>query len=275
MALLAVVQMASGSDLQQNMAMACEAIAQAAQMGAQLVAFPEEFATLGLSADQKMRIAEPYQQGPLQAQIAQCAAKHGIWVVAGTLPIKATDHKITASCLVFDAKGNIQARYDKLHLFDVQISETEAYNESNRVQAGNHTTVFDSPVGKMGLSICYDLRFPELYRRMMQQGAEILLVPSAFTQPTGKAHWEILLRARAIENLCYVAAPAEVGKRENGKGTYGHSMIIGPWGECLAQARTDPMVITAEIDLTKMRQIRHDFPALQHCRELLISTPPR
>lgn len=266
MAIVSILQMASGGDVQKNMDMACEGIQKAALGGAQLVALPEEFATLGLSADAKRAIAEKAGDGPMQAQLSQCAADNKIWIVGGALPIQAPNHKITSSCFVFDAEGKGQCRYDKVHLFDVQISENEAYQESLLVEAGHATKVIDTPVGRIGLAICYDVRFPEQFRLLMQQGVEIIIVPSAFTIPTGEAHWEVLLRARAIENLCYVLAPAECGLRQNGKGTYGHSLMIGPWGEILQQAGMEPALLTAEIDLARLHQIRSTFPAIEHAR---------
>ena len=266
MALISILQLASGGDVQSNLDKACEGIKQAALAGAKLVALPEEFATLGLSSEAKGALAEKEGEGPLQNQLAQCASDHNIWIIAGTLPIQAANQKITSTCLVFDAKGKIQGRYDKIHLFDVQVNANEAYQESALVEAGRAIQVLDTPVGRIGLAICYDVRFPEQFRLMMQQGAEIIVVPSAFTIPTGQAHWEILLRARAIENLCYVLAPAECGVRMTGKGTYGHSLIIGPWGDIMQQAGMAPQLLTAEIDLARLYQIRDTFPALAHAK---------
>lgn len=264
--MIAAIQMVSTSNLQENLNQVCSLIAKAAQNGAKLIVLPEEFLTLGLTPAKRIDIAETYQQGPIQQRLQKAAQQNNVWLVAGTLPIKTTlQNKIAAACVVFNHKGDFVARYDKIHLFDVNV-EQESYQESDTIQRGEDIVVVDTPLGKMGLSICYDVRFPELYRTLMKKGADFFVVPSAFTVPTGKVHWEVLLKARAIENLCYVIAPNEAGTRANGLKTYGHSLILSPWGEILAQAQDEETVLYAEIDLNSQRQLRSKFPALKHIR---------
>lgn len=271
MALVAALQMASTKDVEHNLTMACEGIEKAALAGAKLVALPEEFLSLLLKPEEKVKIAEDYLNGPLQKALANAAKKNNIWVVAGTLPLRnESNDKIFSSCLTFNDKGECVARYDKIHLFDVTVENGESYFESQRIDAGDGICVIDTPFGKMGVAICYDLRFPELFRLMMLKGAQIIVLPSAFTVNTGKVHWEVLLRARAIENLCYVIAPNQVGVRLSGHGTYGHSMIVGPWGEVLVSLQEKPGLITTDIDMEKMQKIRTQFPVLTHCRPFLM-----
>jgi len=271
MSLIAAIQIASTKDVNQNLAFACKEIEKAAEAGAKMVALPEEFISLLLTPDEKLQIAEPYLKGPIQQALAGVAKKNNIWIVAGTLPLKSdVSHKIFSSCLTFNNSGECVARYDKIHLFDVTVENGESYFESQRINAGDVVTVIDTPFGKMGIAICYDLRFPELFRLMMLKGAQIIVLPSAFTVNTGKVHWEVLLRARAIENLCYVVAPNQVGVRLSGHGTYGHSMIVGPWGDVLASLSEQPGLITAEVDIEKMNKIRTQFPSLTHCRPFLM-----
>lgn len=271
MALASVIQLQSGSDSAKNLEMACEGIQHAAEAGAKLVALPEEFLTLGLTREQKKACAEEYNNGPFQTAIADCAKKNNIWVVAGTLPIKAPNGKIASTCIVFDSAGSVKARYDKIHLFDVTVSETERYCESDAFEAGDKVVVLDTPIGRVGLAICYDVRFPELFRAMAFQGAEVFILPSAFTIPTGTVHWEVLIRARAIENLCYMLAPNESGFRPQNVGTYGHSMIISPWGEVLAHTTHEPQVMLVEIDLKALENMRQEFPVLSHRKQTVMT----
>jgi len=259
--------MNSTSNVEENVQRASYFIAQAAQKGARLAVLPENFAHLGLTPDQTLKIAEEDGQGFIQAALKKVAKQNHIWVVGGTIPIKSpVKNKVFSSCLVWDNQGNCVKRYDKIHLFDVIVAEKEPYRESLLITPGNEIQVVNSTVGKIGLAICYDLRFPELFRKLMLQGAQILVLPSAFTVPTGKAHWETLIRARAIENLCYVIASAEVGSRANGTKTYGHSMIVDPWGEIIASLPEGEGFITATIDLKKLNDIRQQFPALTHIK---------
>lgn len=187
-----------------------------------------------------------------------------MWVIAGTLPLKGLQDRVKTSCLVFDDEGRCAARYDKIHLFDVRVSEQEAHQESATIERGDEVVVVDTPVGRVGLTVCYDLRFPELYRQLVLRGAELFTVPSAFTAVTGVAHWEVLLRARAIENLCYVIAPNQGGLHENGRQTYGHSMIVEPWGKVVAQQENGVGMLTADIDLQRLQQLRRQFPCNDH-----------
>lgn len=269
---VAAIQMDSFPSVQESLQVACELITQAAKQGAKLAALPENFATLRLTQEETVALAEPFQQGILQQQLSQCARQNNIWLVGGTLPLQSNDkQKIFSSCLVWDNQGACVGRYDKVHLFDVSVGAQETYLESAHVAFGEQLLVVPTPFGKLGIAICYDLRFPELFRALAFKGAEIILLPSAFTIPTGEAHWEILLKARAIENLCYIIAPNEVGKRANDIGTYGHSLIIGPWGDTLAQIEKGSGVITADVDLTKLHQLRQRFPALTHHRSFIFA----
>jgi predicted amidohydrolase len=271
MALIAAIQMASTQDIQKNLETACDGIRKAALAGAKMVALPEEFLSLLLNPEEKFAMAEVYSEGPIQKALATVAKENSIWVVAGTLPLRDdSSGKIFSSCLTFNDKGECVARYNKIHLFDVTVENGESYYESQRVNAGDTICVIDTPFGKMGIAICYDLRFPELFRLMMLKGAQIVVLPSAFTINTGKVHWEILLRARAIENLCYLVAPNQVGVRLSGHGTYGHSMIVGPWGEVLASLQEQPGLIMHEVDIEKMNKIRTQFPSLTHYRSFLM-----
>lgn len=267
---VAAIQMASTSDLKKNVQLACDLIANAAKQGAKLAVLPETFATLGLTALQTFEVAESFQIGYIQQELQTAAKLNKIWLIGGTIPLKASQNKIFSSCLVWDETGECVGRYDKIHLFDVTVEEDQPYCESATVEPGNEIIVQPTPFGKIGIAICYDLRFPELFRVFMLKGADIIVLPSAFTSQTGKAHWEILLKARAIENLCYVIASGEVGFRANGLSTYGHSMVIGPWGETLASLKEGSGVVMAEIDLPKMIQLRQQFPAISHYRPLVM-----
>lgn len=264
--MIAAIQTTVSGNAEKSLLAACDLIQEAAEKGAKLVVLPEEFATLGLPEEDKNQVAEYFGQGRIQQRLKETAMAQQIWIVAGTIPIKTeNEEKFTSSTLVFNAEGVCVARYDKIHLFDVLVG-TEDYSESKIVKAGNKVVVIQTPIGKIGLAICYDLRFPELFRAMMQQGAQIFVLPSAFTVPTGKAHWEVLLRARAIENLAYMVAPNHAGVRANGRKAYGHSMIIGPWGEILAQGQEASEILYTHIDLANLEQTRQQFPALSHIK---------
>lgn len=266
MSKVAAIQMDSVDNIDKNLARACELIQQAKDKGARIAVLPEEFLTVGISPAMRLKAAEPYQNGPIQQRLQEAAKKNDIWIVAGTLPIQSeVAGKIAASCVVINHRGEFVARYDKIHLFDVNVGQ-DVYAESDTVLRGEKVVVLPTPLGNMGLSICYDVRFPELYRAMMKKGANFFVVPSAFTVPTGKVHWEVLLKARAIENLCYVVAPNEAGVRANGLRTYGHSLILSPWGEILASAQEGETILYAEIDLSTQQKIRTQFPALSHLR---------
>ncbi len=265
---IAAIQMASGPNVNANLGEAARLIARAVDGGAGLVVLPENFAIMGMSEQDKVAIREPEGHGLIQDFLAQQASKHNAWIVGGTAPLVARDtHKVRAACLVFDSAGQRVARYDKNHLFDVRLEEgRETYAESQTIEPGDQTTVVDTPFGKLGLAVCYDLRFPELFRRMVDEGVELIALPSAFTAITGQAHWEILVRARAVENLCYMVAAAQGGYHVNGRQTYGHSMIVDPWGSILQRLPQGPGVVSAEIDRERLLNTRRSFPALEHRR---------
>ncbi len=264
----AAIQMTSSTDVQENLRSAFSLLQQAAQQGAQLAALPENFALMGLSEQDKFAIAENDGDGPMQTWLANTARELGLWIVAGTLPINIPDEpRVAAACLIVNAHGERVARYDKIHLFDVDVDDaTGSYRESSTIAPGQHVMLVDTPIGKLGLAVCYDVRFPELFRQLSSQGAEVLVLPSAFTVPTGQLHWEVLLRARAIENLCYLLAPAQTGRHANGRETYGHSMIVDPWGAVLACRPEGVGVVVAAIDLHSQQALRARFPALAHRR---------
>lgn len=261
----AAIQMTSGPEVASNLAAAETLIAAAAGAGAGLVALPENFALMARSDAERLAVAEDDGHGPIQAFLADCARRHGVWLVGGTLPVKtAQPKKVRSACLLFDDQGRRVARYDKIHLFDVTLPNGEQYRESAVFESGTEVVVADTPFGKLGLAVCYDLRFPELFRAMLGRGAEIFVVPSAFTALTGRAHWEVLVRARAIENLAWMIAPAQGGRHANGRETHGHSMVVNPWGEILAHQENGPGVVLAVCDPLRQREIRAQLPSLQH-----------
>jgi predicted amidohydrolase len=263
---VAAIQMTSGPDVQANLQDARALLEEAAGRGAELAALPENFAFMGLADGDKRRVAEDDGRGPVQDFLAETARRLRLWIVGGTVPLRvAGDGRVAAACLVYDSRGERRARYDKIHLFDIEIpGRTESYRESAHVAPGSAPVVLETPLGRLGLSVCYDVRFPELFRRLSGAGAELLAVPSAFTEPTGRAHWETLLRARAIENLCFVIAPAQSGLHPNGRETYGDSMIIDHWGRVLDRLPRGRGCITAEIDRARQRRDRDSFPSLTH-----------
>ncbi len=262
----AAVQMVSQDDVADNLAHCAHLIQKACAQQAELVVLPEHFATFALATEQKIKVAEAFGDGPIQNFLRQQAKQNHIWLVGGSIPLQAaTQDRVYSSCLLYNPQGECVARYDKIHLFDVSVQDSVGeYEESKTVQAGEKVVVVATPFGKLGLSICYDVRFPELYRSMLNQGVEIIVLPSAFTYVTGKAHWDILLHARAIENLCFVIAPNQGGKHVNGRETYGHSCMIDPWGHKLAQAEMNEAVIVAKLDRDEQDIIRQKFPALTH-----------
>ncbi|MBS1270613.1 MAG: Deaminated glutathione amidase [Gammaproteobacteria bacterium] len=269
---IAAVQMNSSADQASNLEVAAELIDAARQQGASFVVLPENFSVMPAREKDRPSFAEHCGDGPVQLFLSDQARLHGVWIVGGTAPIRAAadDARIKATCLMFDDRGRRVARYHKIHLFDVRVSDTESYRESDAFEPGavddDNLICVDTPVGRVGLSVCYDMRFPELYRRLVDEGAEIVTVPSAFTATTGRAHWEPLLRARAIENQIYIVAPAQWGDHASGRQTHGHTMIIDPWGRILAQQSTGNDVIVADIDLRQLKNIRKEFPALSHRR---------
>jgi nitrilase len=259
---VAAVQMVSEPEVQANLKVAGELIAQAAGAGATLVALPEYFCILGLRDRDKVVVREADGRGPIQDFLAEAAAKNKVWLVGGSAPLECGDpDKVRNSCLVFDAAGRRVARYDKIHLFGFD-SGTERFQESRSIEPGSEVVTLDTPFARLGLSICYDLRFPEMYRSM--GAVDLILVPSSFTATTGRAHWELLLRARAVENQAYVLAPAQGGHHKNGRDTYGHSIVIDPWGRVLAVRESGAGVVSAEIDLVEIAKVRRSLPALTH-----------
>lgn len=267
MGLVAAIQICSTPIVEDNLANIASKIKEVASKGAKMVALPENAVFLGQDPSDKLKIAEKPGIGPIQETLAKLAHQYGVWIIGGTLPILVEDKThVYASTFVWDNKGIIKAQYDKMHLFDVTLSEKESYFESNTIKPGNAIRSFNSPVGKVGLSICYDIRFPELYRQLMQEGAEIFIVSSAFTRTTGQVHWESLLKARAIENSCYVIAPNQTGKHANQQVSFGHSMIIDPWGKILACLDEEEGFIMADIDLEYQKNLRKHFPVLNHRR---------
>ena len=268
MSRVAAIQMASGPNVNANLLEAERLIARAAKAGAKLVVLPENFAIMGMTEYDKVKVREIDGKGPIQNFLADVSARYGIWLVGGTVPMAARDPaKVNAACLVYNDKGQRVARYDKIHLFDVLLTESgEHYNESATIESGGDVVVIDTPFGRLGLAICYDLRFPELFRRMVQENVEIIVIPSAFTAITGRAHWETLIRARAIENLSYVIASAQGGYHANGRETHGDSMIVDPWGIVLDRLQRGSGVVVSDIDLHRLADIRRSFPALEHRR---------
>jgi deaminated glutathione amidase len=266
MSSIAAIQMTSGADVGGNLEQAQPLLEEAARRGAQLAVLPENFAFMGLRDADKRAVAEAEGSGPIQDFLATTAKRLQMWIVGGTIPLRAgEDGRVAAASVVYDAHGNRVARYDKIHLFDVDIpGRTERYRESVHVAPGSQTVVVDTPVGRLGLSVCYDVRFPELFRRLSAAGAQILTVPSAFTGPTGRAHWETLMCARAIENLCYVVAPAQSGFHPNGRETYGDSLIVDYWGRVLQRLPRGRGCIVAQLDLEREAEVRQNFPALEH-----------
>lgn len=272
---IAAVQMVSSTDPAHNLARALDLIAQAARQGAELVGLPENFAFMGRADHDKLPLAEAEGQGPLQQALAGAAREHGVWLLGGSLPLRTDDpQRVTNTSLVFDPQGRQRARYDKIHLFRYEEHGPDGhklYDEGVVLRAGERPVALDVqprqgvPL-RLGLSICYDLRFPELYRGLMRPACDLIAVPSAFTHTTGQAHWEVLLRARAIENQCYVMAPAQGGRHENGRRTFGHTVLIDPWGEVLARVEEGEGVAVAEIDRGLIDQVRRRLPALAHRR---------
>jgi len=259
---VAAIQMLSEPSVQANLDAARRLVAEAARQGARLVGLPEYFCIFGMRERDKVEVRERDGDGPIQRFLADVSREHRIWLVGGSVPLESSDPgKVMNSCLVFDDRGERVARYDKMHLFGF-ATETERYHEAGTIEAGSMPVALDSPFGRIALSICYDLRFPELYRRLAPM--DVIFVPSAFTATTGRAHWETLLRARAIENLAYVVAPAQGGRHANGRQTHGHSMVIDPWGTVLACLPGGPGVVIAEIDPAFQAKKRQNLPALEH-----------
>lgn len=265
---VACIQMNSGPEIEANLAEAEIYIREAARQGAEFIATPENTCHMVSPQSEKIKTASIEDNHPAYIFFSALAKELGVWILAGSVAVKVAEDKIANRSLLFNAAGDIVAKYDKMHLFDVDLAGGETYRESDIVQAGDKAVTVDTPLGMMGLSICYDLRFPYLYRDLAHRGAKILTIPAAFTVPTGRAHWEPLLRARAIENGAFVFAPAQCGEHHGGRKTYGHSMIIGPWGDILAEMNGEETgVLMADIDLAEVDKARAAIPSLKHDRQ--------
>ncbi|CEJ96178.1 FIG003879: Predicted amidohydrolase [Caballeronia glathei] len=258
----AALQMVSAPDLERNLAEAGRLIAEAARGGAQLVLLPEYFCFMGFKDTDKLAIRETPGDGPIQRFLSEAAREHRVWVIGGTLPLQSPEpSRVLNTTLVFDPDGRQAARYDKIHLFNFEKGE-ESFDEARTICPGSEVRTFEAPFGRVGLSVCYDLRFPELYRQMGD--CALIVVPSAFTYTTGRAHWETLLKARAVENQCYVLAAAQGGRHENGRRTWGHSMLIDPWGEIVDVREEGAGVVAGAIDPARIASVRQSLPAYRH-----------
>jgi deaminated glutathione amidase len=268
MSIIAAVQMTSGPDVAANLQTAAQLLEEARAAGAQVALLPEEFSFIGQKDADKRGIAEDFGHGPVQDFLAATAVRLGLWIIGGSMSLKSSlsDGRVTNTCLVYNAEGRVVARYDKIHLFDVDVPDEPGatFRESANATRGGAAVLVDTPVGRIGLSVCYDVRFPELYRRLSAGGAEILVVPATFTVPTGRAHWELLLRARAVENLCYVVAADLSGLHPNGFESYGDSLIVDWWGRVLTRLPHGRGIVTTDIDRAAMTKARACFPALSH-----------
>jgi nitrilase len=265
----AVIQMVSGADVKRNLDDAARLVGEARGCGARFAALPEFFALISPDERDKLAIAETPGHGPIQAFLADSAHTHGLWLLGGTVPLAADEPgRVYNSSLLFDPQGRCVARYDKMHLFDVHVDRegSEQYNESATMKPGAAPVVAETPFGNIGLSVCYDLRFPELYRNMLARDITIITAPAAFTARTGAKHWEMLLRARAVENLCFVIAPGQGGVHNDSRSTWGHSMIVDPWGEILCCVESGPGFACADLDFDAQQALRRSFPALSHRR---------
>lgn len=259
---MAALQMVSGPRVAENLLAAGRLVAEAVAQGAQLIALPEYFPVIGAADVDRVRAREDFGRGPIQDWLAETAQRYGVWIFAGSLPLAAENpDKMRNASLVYNPAGECVKRYDKVHLFGFKKGD-EAYDEAAFIEPGNQPAAVDTPFGRIALSICYDLRFPELYRALAP--VDLILVPAAFTDTTGRAHWEILLRARAIENQCYVLAVGQGGRHENGRLTHGNSMIVDPWGEILDRKMKGPGVVMADLDHARIAEIRESLPALAH-----------
>ncbi|MHB1566501.1 MAG: carbon-nitrogen hydrolase family protein [Acidiferrobacter sp.] len=264
---IAALQMTSGNCVADNLAAAAVLLRAAAAAGAVLAVLPENFALMTASHDERLAHAEIDGAGVIQEALSALSRECRLWIVGGTIPLLTGDpRRVRAGCLVYDDCGQRVARYDKIHLFDVDLGGGERYAESAAFEAGSVPVVVTAPFGRIGLSVCYDLRFPELFRRLVDEGAEILAVPAAFTVLTGEAHWQILLQARAIENSCYVVAAAQSGQHGQGRSTYGHSMVLDPWGAVLNCAPSAPGVVTAAYRREYLQEVRSRLPSIRHRR---------
>ncbi len=269
----ACVQITSGQDPAANLAATSALVREARAAGAALIATPEVSNVMGLGRRELAALARPEAEDTSVAGYRELAAETGAWLLVGSLVLRAGPDKLVNRSLLIDPRGEIAARYDKIHMFDVEIPDGQSYRESRAYQAGGRAVTAELPWGRLGMTICYDMRFPYLYRALAKAGADFLTVPSAFTRFTGQAHWHLLLRARAIETGCFVIAPAQCGAHEGGRETYGHSLIVAPWGEVLGDGGTAPGITLAEIDPAQVAKARAMIPALDHDRAFAAPGP--
>jgi len=265
----AAIQMTSGRDVERNFAEADRLIRVAAEQGADLIVLPENFSFLGAQDAERVAAAEAEGEGPAQSFLAEQARAHGVWLVGGTVPIRDRNDRARSRSHLIAPDGSCAAFYDKIHLFDVAIpgQESESYRESATTTPGERVVTAETPLGRIGMSVCYDIRFPALFHRLGALGMDILVLPAAFTVPTGRVHWQPLLQARAIESMVYVVASAQWGEHAGGRKTYGHSMIVGPWGEIVAAREEGSGVVSADLDMIGLERFRNQFPVLAHRRE--------
>ena len=268
---VAAVQMTSTPEVGENLLVARRLLADAARDGARLVVLPENFACMSRAESDRLAAAEHLDDGPIQSFLAECAVEYSLYIVGGTVPILVTgeEQHPTQTCVLYSDEGSRVAYYDKVHLFDVTVAGgkgRESYRESDYTTPGTRIVVADTPAGCLGLAVCYDLRFPEFFRSLLDGGMQVAALPSAFTDTTGRAHWEVLLRARAVENQIWIIAAAQEGRHSNGRRTFGRSMIVDPWGTIVSRLDEGVGIAVADIDLDQQARIREDFPSLQHRR---------
>lgn len=266
----AAIQMTSGRDVTRNLEEAGRLIATAAARGAELVVLPENFSFLGAEDAERLAVAESPDQGPAQDFLVAQARTHGLWLVGGTVPIRVEPERACSRALLIGPDGDRVAQYDKIHLFDVSVpgKEAESYRESATTVDGTDVVAVPTSLGRVGIAICYDLRFPALFHRLSVLGVDVVAIPAAFTVPTGRVHWQPLLQARAIESLCYVVAAGQWGEHAGGRMTYGHSMVVSHWGQVLAMKEAGAGVVEADLDMIGLSEVRESFPVLDHRREL-------
>jgi predicted amidohydrolase len=272
---LACVQLNSGTDMSANIEAVRSFGRAAAEDGAELIAFPENLAMIISGVERKREMAFPEERHPAVKALGELARETGAWVLGGSISVTVSETHLANRSLLFSPEGRIAARYDKLHLFDVDLPGGESYRESETIRPGDAAVLADTPWGGLGMTICYDLRFPHLFRGLAKAGARVLAVPAAFTRQTGRAHWHVLLRARAIEAGCFVIAPAQCGEHDAGRKTYGHSLIVSPWGQILADGGEEPGIISATLDLSEVEAARAAIPALAHDRDFAVETAPQ
>ena len=274
MSKVAAIQMSSTNNVDENLQTASQLIAEASRNGAKLIVLPEMFAIMGFTATDSVAVQETFGDGKIQSFLSAQAKQHRVWIVSGTIPIKsANPNKIRAACLVYNDQGQVVARYDKAHLFDATISATECYRESNTAEHGDELIIVQTPFGKLGLAVCYDLRFSEIFVEFFKQGVEIIAIPAAFVEKTGLAHWHVLLRARAIENFSYIIGSNQWGTHASQRKTYGRSMIVDPWGSIVDEMqKPEDGIVYAEIDLEYLREKRKSIPVAEHMKKLTVRT---